>query len=83
MQIKCLLQPLPTPHKITNSSKIQVIVTDISLLLAKRRIVKFYLIQNCLNFVVLSLLLVSSYAKIATYGFSPLREGQFGLNLVE
>lgn len=37
-----------------------------------------------MNFVVLSLLLnLSSYAKIATYGFNPSREGQFGVNLVE
>lgn len=54
------------------------------LLSAKPRTVKLYLIQNCLTFVILSLLLnFSYYAKITTYGFNPLREGQLGVNLVE
>lgn len=57
---------------------------DISLLFAKPRIVKFYLIQNCLNCVVPSLLLdFSSYANVATYGFNLLRGRQLGVKLVK
>ena len=83
MQFKNLLKPLPPkPTQNHKPKQIQMRIIDISLLSAKPRIVKFYLIQNCLNSVVLSLLLNFTYAKITTYGFNPSR-GQFWVNLVE
>lgn len=85
MQFKNLLKPLPpNPTQNHKPKPIQMRIIDISRLSAKPRIVKFYLIQNCWNSVVLSLLLnFSSYAKITTYGFNPSREGQLGVNPVE
>lgn len=84
-QFKSSLKPLPLNPTENHKPKQSSYENHRHLFaLCKIKSCEILLNPNCLIFIVLSLLLdFSSYAKITTYGFNPMTEGQFGVNLVD